>query len=239
MKCLIVAAGQGVRLQEKVELKPLVTVRGKPLIEHVIERARQAGIEAFIVVSGYRGDELRAHLDQYAARTGAHIEHVINEDWRLANGMSVFKAKSSVRNPFLLMMCDHLLDPQIIRDLSAAPLEADSVLLAVDYNVHEPLNDPDDATRVQCTDGRIQKIGKLLPEFDCFDTGAFLCTPAMFDALEQSQGAGDYSISGAMNVLARRGNAFVLDVTGKTWVDVDDAAAILVAEDMFEKGLLF
>ena len=239
MKCLIVAAGQGVRLQEKVELKPLVSVRGKPLIEHVIERGRQAGIEDFVVVSGYRGDELRSHLDLFAAGTGVHIEHVVNNDWRLANGMSVFKAKSFVGNPFLLTMCDHLLDPQIIRALSAAPLAADGVLLAVDYNVREPLNDPDDATRVRCRDGRIEKIGKLLPEFDCFDTGAFLCSPSMFEALEQSQGDGDYSISGAMNVLARQGRAYVLDVTGRTWVDVDDAAAIALAETMFGKGLLF
>ena len=239
MKCLIVAAGQGVRLQEKVELKPLVTVRGKPLIEHVIERARQAGIDEFVVVSGYRGDELRTHLDLYAAQTGARIEHVINEDWRLANGMSVFKARPAVGSRFLLMMCDHLLDPQIIRDLAASPAATDGVLLAVDYNVQEPLNDPDDATRVRCSDGRIQKIGKMLPEFDCFDTGAFLCSPSMFTALEQSQATGDYSISGAMNVLAQQGRAYVLDITGKTWVDVDDAVAIRLAEGMFEKGLLF
>ena len=238
MKCVIVAAGQGVRLQEKLQLKPLVSVGGKPLIEHVIERARQAGIEKFVVVSGYRGDELRHHLAQYAARTGAAIEHVINEDWRLANGVSVLKAKPFVDGAFLLMMCDHLVDPQIIRDLSNAVPPADSVMLAVDYQVDEPLNDPDDATRVRCGGQLIKQIGKLLPAFDCFDTGVFRCSPAMFDALEQSQSEGDFSISGAMNVLARSGRACVLDVTGKIWVDVDDAAAITVAENLLEKKLL-
>jgi 1L-myo-inositol 1-phosphate cytidylyltransferase len=39
MKCLIVAAGQGTRLREKGALKPLIPIRGKPLIEHVIARA--------------------------------------------------------------------------------------------------------------------------------------------------------------------------------------------------------
>jgi 1L-myo-inositol 1-phosphate cytidylyltransferase len=238
VKCVIVAAGQGVRLQEKLQLKPLVSVGGKPLIEHVIERARQAGIEEFLVVSGYRGDELRHHLDHYAARTGTIIEHVINEDWRHANGMSVLKAKPFVGGAFLLMMCDHLVDPQIIRDLSKSVLGADSVLLAVDYAVTEPLNDPDDATRVRCDDGRIKQIGKLLPEFDCFDTGVFLCSLAMFDALEHSQSEGDFSISGAINVLARSGRACVLDVTGKIWIDVDDAAAITVAEGLLAKNLL-
>ena len=238
MKCVIVAAGQGVRLQEKTQLKPLVSVNGKPLIEHVIERARQAGIDSFIVVSGYRGDELRDHLDAYSAQTGATIEHVVNNDWHLANGMSVFKTKPFVGSTFLLMMCDHLLDPQIIRDLSQSTLAADSVLLAVDYNIAEPLNDPDDATRVRCSDGRIRKIGKLLSEFDCFDTGVFLCTHAMFHALEQSQKEGDYSISGAMNVLTKGGRAHVLDVTGRIWIDVDDAAALAIAESLLQKHLL-
>ena len=238
MKCVIVAAGQGVRLQENLQLKPLVPVGGKPLIEHVIDRARLAGIEDFIVVSGYRGQELRAHLDAFSAKTGAVIEHVVNNDWTLANGMSVFKAKPSVDGTFMLLMCDHLLDPQIVRDLSGSSLAPDSVLLAVDYNVREPLNDADDATRVLCNGGLIQEIGKLLPKFDCFDTGAFLCSLAMFDALEQSQSEGNYSISGAMNVLARRGKASVLDVTGKTWIDVDDAAAVAMAESLLKNGLL-
>jgi 1L-myo-inositol 1-phosphate cytidylyltransferase len=232
---VIVAAGQGLRLQEQLHLKPLVVVNGKPLIEHVIERARQAGVGSFVIVSGYRGDELRTHLDEYSARTGTDIEHVINEDWRLANGMSVFKAKPYLDSPFLLMMCDHLVDPQIIRDLSGSVLATDGVLLAVDSNVAEPLNDPDDATRVRSNGGRIEQIGKLISKFDCFDTGVFLCSLAMFDALEQSQRDGDFSISGAMNVLARSGKAYVLDVTGKVWIDVDDAAAMLIAERLFEQ----
>ncbi len=238
MKCVIVAAGQGVRLQENLQLKPLVPVRGKPLIEHVIDRARLAGIEDFIVVSGYRGHELRAHLNVFSAQTGAKIEHVVNSDWHLANGMSVLKAKPSVDGPFLLMMCDHLLDPQIVRALSEFPLAPDSVLLAVDYNVIEPLNDADDATRVLCDGGIIQEIGKMLPKFDCFDTGVFLCGLAMFDALEQSQHEGNYSISGAMNVLARQGKACVLDVTGKIWIDVDDAAALAMAEALLKNNRL-
>jgi 1L-myo-inositol 1-phosphate cytidylyltransferase len=238
VKCVIVAAGQGIRLQENLQLKPLVPVGGKPLIEHVIDRARLAGIEDFVVVSGYRGGELRAHLDAFSAQTGARIEHVVNNDWHLANGMSVLKAKPSVDGIFLLMMCDHLLDPQIVRDLSGSSLAPDSVLLAVDYNVREPLNDADDATRVLCDGGLIQEIGKLLPKFNCFDTGVFLCSLAMFDALEQCQSGGNYSITGAMNVLARQGKACVLDVTGKIWIDVDDASAIAMAEALLKSDLL-
>ncbi|WP_419730472.1 NTP transferase domain-containing protein [Lichenicola sp.] len=238
MKCLIVAAGQGTRLREKLELKPLIQLRGMALIEHVIVRARVAGIDEFVVVSGYRGDELRAALDEISARVDVPITHVENDEWARSNGVSVLKAKAHLGAPFILTMCDHLIDAQILRGLMQAPLEADGVMLAVDFNIVDPLNDPDDVTRVRTEDGRIRAIGKLMPEFDCFDTGVFLCSPAMFEALEESQSLGDDSISGAMNVLARRDRATVFDVQDKAWIDVDDLVAYEKAERLLDAKLL-
>jgi GTP:adenosylcobinamide-phosphate guanylyltransferase len=43
MKCLIIAAGKGSRLQNRGECKPLIPVLGVPLIERVIRSAREAG----------------------------------------------------------------------------------------------------------------------------------------------------------------------------------------------------
>lgn len=236
MKCLIVAAGQGARLREKGELKPLIPIKGISLIERVIGRARSAGVAEFFVVSGYRGDELRKELDALSAREAVRITHVVNDEWNRANGVSLLKAKPYLDGPFLLTMCDHLVDPEIFRSLMSYPFEPDTVTLAVDFNIDSPLNDPDDVTRVKCTDGRIEHIGKVIRDFNAFDTGVFLCTPAMFDALEASQAGGDDSISGAMNVLARWNKARTFDIQDRLWVDVDDPVAFRKAEDLLESG---
>lgn len=239
MKCLIVAAGQGARLREKVELKPLIPVRGVPLIERVIAGARRGGIDGFVVVSGHRGDELRAHLDRVVERDGLDLVHVENRDWARANGVSVLAAEGVLDGPFVLSMCDHLVDPAIVRRLLGTEARPDRVVLAVDFNIDDPINDPDDATRVKVTgDGRIASIGKLIEDYDCHDTGVFLCGPAMFEALRRSQAAGDDSISGAMNVLAREGRAAVLDIGDLAWIDVDDAAALAKAEALLDAGRL-
>ena len=238
MKCLIVAAGQGGRLREKSEIKPLVSLRGIPLIERVMDGARQAGVDEFLVVSGYRGAELRAALDAIAARTGRSIVHIVNDEWSRANGVSLLKAKPHLDGPFLLTMCDHLVDPQILRDLAALPAEPGRVVLAVDFAVDNPLHDPLDVTRVRCEAGRIRHIGKLLAEFDAFDTGVFLCTPVIFEALEESQRGGDDSISGAMNVLARWNRADVHDIGNRVWIDVDDPADFAKAERLLDTGRL-
>jgi 1L-myo-inositol 1-phosphate cytidylyltransferase len=238
MNCLIVAAGTGGRLRQIGQSKPLVPVNGVRLLERVITRARSAGVERFFVVSGYRGEEVRAALDVFSAREAIPIVHVSNDEWQRGNGVSVLKARPFLDGPFLLSMCDHLVDPDILRDLIASTLEPDTVTLAVDFNVAGSINDLDDVTRVMCSNGRIVHIGKVMREFNAIDTGVFLCTPVLFDALEVSRAAGDDSISGAMNVLARRGQARVFDIQGRLWLDVDDPATLDKAEALLSAGRL-
>ena len=238
MNCLIVAAGTGGRLRQRGQSKPLVPVNGVRLLERVITRARSAGVERFFVVSGYRGEELRAALDVFSAREAIPIVHVSNDEWQRGNGVSVLKARPFLDGPFLLSMCDHLVDPDILRDLIASTLEPDTVTLAVDFNVAGSINDLDDVTRVMCSNGRIMHIGKVIREFNAIDTGVFLCTPVIFDALEVSQAAGDDSISGAMNVLAREDRARVFDIQGRLWLDVDDPATLDKAETLLSAGRL-
>lgn len=238
MNCLIVAAGMGGRLRQRGQSKPLIPVNGVRLLERVIARARSAGVERFFVVSGYRGEELRAALDIFCAREAIPIVHIPNEEWQRGNGVSVLKARPFLDGPFLLTMCDHLVDPDILRNLMASTPEPDTVTLAVDFNVAGSINDLDDVTRVMCSNGRIEHIGKVIREFNAIDTGVFLCTPVIFDALEVSQAAGDDSISGAMNVLARRDRARYFDIQGRLWLDVDDPATLDKAEALLNAGRL-
>jgi 1L-myo-inositol 1-phosphate cytidylyltransferase len=238
LNCLIVAAGTGGRLRERGQSKPLVPVNGVGLLERVITRARSAGVEQFLVVSGYRGDAVRSALDVIAEREGISIRHINNDEWQRGNGVSVSKARPFLNGPFVLSMCDHLVDPVILRDLMASRPEPDTVTLAVDFNIDGSINDPDDVTRVKCADGRILNIGKVIRDFNAIDTGIFLCTPVIFEALESSQAAGDDSISGAMNVLARQGKARVFDIQGRVWLDVDDPKSLEKAEALLQSGRL-
>ncbi|NVN11028.1 phosphocholine cytidylyltransferase family protein [Nguyenibacter vanlangensis] len=238
MKCLIVAAGQGSRLRDKGPLKPLVPIRGRPLIAEVIDRARRGGVDEFVIVNGYRGGELQVALDGMAECEGVRVTHVHNPAWDRANGVSVLCARPFLDGAFLLTMCDHVLDPGINRLMASLPHRPDSVTLGVDYDVARMLNDPDDVTRVRCRDGRIERIGKSIDDFNAFDTGIFHCTPAMFDALESSQAEGEDSISGAMNTLARWRRAHVCDIGGRLWIDVDDPVAYDKAERLMAQGAL-
>lgn len=230
MKCLVLAAGRGSRLKTGTG-KPLISLLGLPLIERTIRSSIAAGIDDFCVVSGYRGDQLRRFLDGVAERCHVSITHVINEEWEQGNGLSVLKAKECLNDPFLLLMTDHLFDPDILRDLAGQTVGPGEMTLAVDYEIANPLVDLDDVTRVKCENGKVHDIGKGLTSFDGFDTGIFFCPPALFHALEWAiKKQGDSSLSAGVRHLAAQGKVNALDIRGRFWLDVDDPPALAKGE---------
>ncbi len=243
MKCLIIAAGKGRRLQQRGDSKPLIPILGIPLIERVIRAALAAGADEFYVVIGYRGELVRDFLKQLAERLAIPITPLVNEDWDLGNGVSVLKARGVLHEPFLLLMADHLFDPDLVRPLITLPLGDGEIALGVDGDTRNPLLDMEDVTRVWVADDgpaeskKIRDIGKGLADFNGFDTGIFLCSPAIFQALEQSKEKdGDTTLSGAVRVLAAAGRAKAIPIDG-FWIDVDDPAAFQKAEQALLKRL--
>ncbi len=236
MKCLIIAAGKGSRLQQRGDSKPLVPILGITLIERVIRAAIEAGADQFYVVIGYQGERVRLFLERLAERLAIRITPLVNDDWEKGNGLSVLKAREHLQDPFLLLMADHLFEPSLVRKLTTCTLTRDEILLAVDCETRNPLVDMGDVTRVKMEDGKIRDIGKGLADFNGFDTGIFLCSPAIFSALEQSKRNCDTSLCGAVRILAAKGHVNAIRADG-FWIDVDDPAAFQKAEQALLKQL--
>ena len=232
MKCLIIAAGRGSRLQHKGDSKPLTPLLGISLIERVIRSATEAGAGEFYVVTGYHGDRVQAFLERLAGRLGVGITPIVNEAWEQGNGLSVLAAREHLKEPFLLLMADHLFDPSLTRKLVEVSLADDEIALGVDKDIHNPCVDLEDVTRVETADGRIRDIGKGLTDYNGFDTGIFHCTPAIFDALARCiKEAGDTTLSAAVRMMAAEGRARAVEVR-EFWIDVDDPAAFQRAENV-------
>ncbi len=231
MKCLIIAAGQGSRLRQLAEVKPLILLKNIPLIDRVIDSALKAGVDGFYVVVGYQGARIRSHLEETSRAKNVPITIIENEKWEQANGISVCKAKPYLNEPFLLLMSDHIFDPEIARQLTRQSFGNKGILLAVDENLKNPFVDMDDVTRVLVEGNNIKKIGKGIDSYNCFDTGVFLCDPVLFSAIEKSsKEVGDDSLSGGVRSLAQEGCANVMPINGLFWCDIDDPKNFKQAE---------
>ncbi|MGQ0558352.1 MAG: phosphocholine cytidylyltransferase family protein [Sphingosinicella sp.] len=229
---LILAAGLGSRLRAVSPSKPLTAVGGIPLIEHVIACAAESGVRHFRVVTGHEADLLEAFLAGLGPRLGVDVEWVRAKDWQRPNGYSVLDGAAGLDDEFLLLMADHLFDPAILRRLLALRGSGAGLTLAVDEDVANPALDLDDATKVAVgTDGFIQRIGKGLERYNAIDTGLFLATPALADAIREDVVAGGGgSLSGGVQRLADRRRARVMAIGKARWLDVDTPADLEQAE---------
>jgi NDP-sugar pyrophosphorylase family protein len=60
-KAVLLAAGRGTRMRElTADLpKPMIEVRGKPVLQHIVEGLRDAGVRRFLIIVGYRADAVK------------------------------------------------------------------------------------------------------------------------------------------------------------------------------------
>ena len=223
---LILAAGNGSRLRTVTGAlpKPLATFHGKPLLEHIVLGAHDAGIRRFVIVVGYRGDAIRSWVAQRCFR-GVDIDFVENPDYNKANGVSLLKARHLLPEPFLLLMADHIFESETAAALLRQHVDKDGTILGVDRKLDD-IFDMDDATKVRCIADYIIDIGKQLTKFDAVDTGMFLCTPAIFSALDQATLDGNCSLSDGMRILAAKRKLRAFDIGDAIWQDVDTPEAL-------------
>ena len=165
---------------------------------------------------------------------GVSVNVVDNFEYHKDNGVSVLKARDQIRDTFLLLMADHIFEPRTARALLEEPLAPGEVILAVDPKL-DRIFDLDDATKVRRDGDHIVDIGKEIADYDAFDTGMFLCSPALFDALESVKKEGNCSLSDGMRVLGREGRLRAFDIEDAVWQDVDTPEALAYAESIFEQ----
>ncbi|WP_448657623.1 nucleotidyltransferase family protein [Sphingomonas sp. CJ99] len=106
---MVMAAGLGKRMRPLTATrpKPLVEVAGKPLIDHVFDRLRAAGVKRAVVNVHYLADALEAHL----RRRVQGIEVVISDERSqlMETGGGLVHARALIGDrPFLCVNSDNL-----------------------------------------------------------------------------------------------------------------------------------
>jgi MurNAc alpha-1-phosphate uridylyltransferase len=106
---MVMAAGLGKRMRPLTASrpKPLVEVAGKPLLDHVLDRLRCAGVEHVVVNVHYLPDALEAHLRTHA--DGLEVSISDERALLLETGGGLVKAAPLIDcDPFLAVNSDNL-----------------------------------------------------------------------------------------------------------------------------------
>jgi MurNAc alpha-1-phosphate uridylyltransferase len=108
MKAMILAAGRGDRMRPLTDTlpKPLLPVRGKPLIEYHLENLARAGVREFVINTGWLGEKIEAALGS-GTRFRARIQYS-HEGWpALETGGGIHRALELLgEEPFLVVNGD-------------------------------------------------------------------------------------------------------------------------------------
>ena len=107
-RAMVMAAGLGTRMRPLTDdrPKPLITVGGKTLIDHSLDRLVAAGVEMAVVNLHYRAQMLKAHLDK---RRDIEIRYSSEDDALLDTGGGVVKALPHFQDePFFILNSDSI-----------------------------------------------------------------------------------------------------------------------------------
>lgn len=223
-RLVVLAGGVGSRLRAKAVAKPLVRLAGTSLIERTLAAAHDAGFQQIVVVTGYRAAQIDRHVYDIARRRGLAVTIVHNDRYEEGNGLSVLAAREVVGDsPYALVMGDHVFAPSVLERLRRTRVRTGEVAVVVDRNLGSAVGvDAADAMKVTLDGDRVRTISKELPVHDAYDVGAFVCSAAIFDAIETATERGDSNLSAGVQLLASRGAVRAVDVhDDEWWFDVD------------------
>jgi len=206
MKAVILAAGKGTRLRPLTEDKPkvLVEVDETPLIEYAFDSLIDIGVSEFVVVVGYKKEQIMERYDD--AYEGVPITYTHQRE-QLGLAHALLTAEPYVDDDFMLMLGDNVFEANLGDVVNRQAEErADAAFLVEEVPWEE-------ASRYGVCDtneyGEITRVVEKPddPPSNLVMTGFYTFTPAIFHAchLVQPSDRGEYELPDAIDLLIQSG----------------------------------
>ena len=223
-KGVILAAGRGTRMRELTANvpKPMIEVHGKPVLQHILEGLRNAGIGDLLLIVGYRADAVREFFSD-GSRHHVAIRYV-TQTVQDGTGRVVELARDFIENrPFILAYGDILVDPMNYGHLVDLP---DSVEATLTVTRGEDVSKGGAVflnREMELVDLR-EKPKPGEPTSPWYNAGLYAFRPSILDftAKLRPSPRNEYELTDAIRELAHSGKKVkALELTGE-WADVRD-----------------
>ena len=248
MQALMLAAGMGKRLAKytKNNTKCMVEVAGKKLIDHAINAIKKAGIKRFVIVLGYKGDNLKNYI---LSNHKDELDFVFidNEVYATTNNIySFYLAKDELaKDDTILLESDLIFDENLIKEMCETKeknvvavakyeswMDGTCVTLNEDGTVHKFVE------KQNMKSDQLDKYYKTVNVYK-FDKDFVIGTYIPFlEAYMKIQGLNSYYETSLKYICQLPGmefKAFTMDE--RPWYEIDDAQDLDIANVLFSRGV--
>ena len=173
MKGIIIAAGEGIRMQPFTHQRPkcMLDVRGRPLICHTLDALRGAGCEDITIVIGHLADKIHAPGCRMVRNTGYKNNNILH---------SLMYARDCLDHAVLVTYSDIYVNPEVHKQLTAT---SGDIVIVVDsdwetYYEGRTYHPPSEAEKafVEMGTGHMGNVRTMGKHLNPTDANPYLCT---------------------------------------------------------------
>ena len=188
---IILAGGLGTRLRPLTDEtpKPLLPIKGLPMMEHMIKNMQQYGINNIILSIGYKAEQIKDYFGD-GSKWSINISYSI-ENEPLGTGGAIKKAASELKKQFFLAWGDNLMNIDYDAMYKDYLRDAPQVTMAL-----TPREDVEDFGVATLQESRIigfvEKPKREDAPSDLINAGAFIVDPECLQILPEGKSSMEY-----------------------------------------------
>jgi dTDP-glucose pyrophosphorylase len=223
-KAVVLAAGRGTRMRELTAdfPKPMIEVRGKPVLQHIVEGLRDAGVRRLLIIVGYHGETVRNFFGD-GGRNNMDIEYA-TQTVQDGTGRVVNLARNFAGDlPFILSYGDILISPANYKRVVDFPSDLEAIVTVTPGEDVSKGGAVFVNEQMELVDLREKpKPGELTSPW--YNAGLYAFRSSIFEFITKLKPSarGEYELTDAIRDLAHSGRKVkALELTGQ-WADVRD-----------------
>jgi len=224
MQAIILAAGEGSRMRPLTAKRPkvMLPIAGRPLLEHIVLRAKDAGINRIILIVGYGAESIKAYFSD-GSSLGVNINYAI-QDRQLGTGHALLSAESLSENRFVVLNGDILPDVETLKKMiryGEPAVAAQRVSNPSRYGVF--------LAEGEYVKSVVEKSPS--PPSDLANAGIYLVSNEIFGALGLARLSQrkEYELTDGLNILAAKEKIRIFEL--KDWMEIGRPWDILNANE--------
>lgn len=233
MRAVVLVAGKGTRMEPLTSDCPkvMLQVANKPILEHILNSAIEAGIEGFVFVTGYLEEQIRGYFGN-GSKWGVSIEYVQQKE-QLGTANAIGYAKGHVEGAFLVLNGDMLIGQE---DLKALVSRKEEAVICV-----KEVENPSDFGVLETENNKVVRIIEKpkTPPTNLANAGIYLFRESIFDLIDSTPASvrKEFEITDSIQMLIDSGAAVGYSLLGGRWIDIGYPWDLLKANEHLLKDL--